>query len=94
MFEHDERDGRERYGNVAHNHKIYFNVKPKESKEFYIVYSTEKINETAEKIIDESVEYRKQLIKTADMNHDIANMLVKSANQFVVKRESTKVNRL
>lgn len=90
LFEHDERDGRERHGNVAHNHKIHFNVRPKESKEFYIVYSTEKINDTAEKIIDESVEYRKQLIKTADMNHDIANMLVKSANQFVVKRESTK----
>lgn len=90
LFVYDECDGRDKSGNVAHNHKIYFNIEPNKAKEFYIIYSTEKIIDTADEIINESIKYRNELIEIADMNNEIANMLVKSANQFIAKRESTK----
>lgn len=90
FFSHDERDGREKIGCYAHNHKIYFKVNPKEYKEFYIIYSTEEINESATDIINNSIYYRKNLVEIAGMKDDVANMLVKSANQFIVNRESTR----
>ncbi|MBE6070415.1 MAG: glycogen debranching protein [Clostridium butyricum] len=90
FFSHDERDGREKLGNVAHNHKIYFKTKAKESKEFYIIYSTEEIKDSAEEIIAGAIDYRKGLVEKANIKDDIANVLVKSANQFIVNRESTK----
>lgn len=90
LFAHDERDGREKLGNVAHNHKIYLKTNPKESKEFYIIYSTEEINDSAEEIIAGAIDYRKGLVEKVKLKDKIANVLVKSANQFIVNRESTK----
>lgn len=89
LFSHDERDGRDEIGCAAHNHKIEFNLSAKENKEFYIIYSMEEINECAEKIIDDAVIYRKNLIDKSNIKSEIGKMLVKSADMFVVNRDST-----
>lgn len=92
LFTQDERDGRGKTGNVAYNHTISFRVNPQDVGELYIIYSTQDLNstESVHDIIDNSIEYRKNLVKTAGIKDTIANVLVKSANQFIVKRESTK----
>ena len=90
LFSHDERDGREKCGCVAHNHKIYFNVPPKEEREFYIIYSMDTIMESADKIIEDAIQYRKDLVETSSIKSEIGKTLVKSANMFVVNRDSTK----
>ena len=89
LFSHDERDGRKKSGCVAYNHNIYFNVPSKENMEFYIIYSMDKIEETADKIIEDSVLYRKNLIKKSLIKSESGRLLVKSANMFVVNRDST-----
>ena len=89
FFPHDERDGREKCGCVAHNHNISFEIPSKENKEFYIIYSMNEINESADKIIQDAVEYRKMLVEKSDLKSEAANTLVKSADMFVVEREST-----
>lgn len=89
FFPHDERDGREKYGCVAHNHNISFEIPSKENKEFYIIYSMNEINESADKIIQDAVEYRRALVEKSNLKSEAANTLVKSADMFVVEREST-----
>lgn len=92
LFTHDERDGREKTGNVAYNHTISFCVNPQDIGEFYILYSTQDLNstESVHDIINDSIEYRKNLVNTIGIKDTIANVLIKSANQFIVNRESTK----
>lgn len=89
FFPHDERDGREKCGCVAHNHNISFEIPSKENKEFYIIYSMNEINESAAKIIQDAVEYRRALVEKSNLKSEAANTLVKSADMFVVDREST-----
>lgn len=47
------------------------------------------MTETAGKIIDDAVLYRKNLEKQAGFKSEAASMLAKSAAQFIARREST-----
>ncbi|MGM9934041.1 amylo-alpha-1,6-glucosidase [uncultured Clostridium sp.] len=88
-FSHDERDGRESRGCAAHNHRICFNVPSKENMEFYIIYSMNEIKESAENIIKEASIYRKNLAEKCSLKSRVGKTLAKSADMFVVNREST-----
>lgn len=89
FFAQDERDGREKCGCVAHNHNLYLHIPQKEKREFYIIYSMDEIKESADEIIGDAVEYRKNLLNKSVLKNEAARMLVKSADMFVVEREST-----
>lgn len=89
FFAQDERDGREKCGCVAHNHNLYMHIPQKEKREFYIIYSMDEIKESADEIIGDAVEYRKNLLNKSVLKNEAARMLVKSADMFVVEREST-----
>lgn len=89
FFPHDERDGREKYGCVAHNHHIYLEIPQKEKREFHIIYSMDEIKESADKIIQDAVDYRKNLVEKSSLKSEAAKMLVKSAHMFVAERKST-----
>lgn len=88
-FSQDKRDGRESRGCAAHNHRIFFNVKSREDMEFYIIYSMDEINESAKDIIKGAISYRKELAEKCRLKNRIGKVLAKSADMFVVNREST-----
>lgn len=89
FYSHDERDGRDNIGCNAYNHNIEFIIEPKSKKEFYVIYSTEIITETIDEIIENSIKYNMELINRSKIKSEIGKMLVKSADDFIVNREST-----
>lgn len=54
-----------------------------------IVYSMEETKDSADQVIREATEYRKNLADASKLEHEAAKMLVKSADQFVAERKST-----
>lgn len=102
-FAYDARDGRDAIGSVVMNHEIVFSMKAEEpvcgvipcsdiscSEEiFELVYSTRKNPNSFADIRDKEVIRLRKLEQTAAFQNETANMLVKSADQFLVKRDST-----
>ncbi len=88
-YAYDKCDGRKEIGAAVKNHTIAFEILPKQMHQFEIVYSMNPIEEDADCIFKQSVEYRRQLVETAKIQSDAGQMLVKSANQFIAEREST-----
>ncbi len=93
-YDYDACDGRKETGNTCVNHRIIRKVLSGEKAELVIVYSDFKLEtdsavNAAEKIFREAVRYRKELVETSGLKEPLAQMLVKSANQFISFREST-----
>ena len=99
FYAYDICDGRREIGRCAENHTIVMSVAKKEKKQFVLLYSTkellkeevgeEALIKMAEELFQAEVAYRKELVNTAKLSDPMAQMLVKSANQFVSDREST-----
>lgn len=89
FYSHDERDGREKVGCNAYNHDIQFEIKSNSCADFYIVYSMNEIHETADKIIEDRIEYNNTLREKSALNSEVGKALVTAAHDFIVKREST-----
>lgn len=88
-YAYDACDGRKEKGNTFVNHFIEKQVKPQTCITLEIIYSMKKTKDFADKVIQETVEYRKNLVDVSKLKHGIAKMLVKSADQFVAERKST-----
>lgn len=88
-YAYDACDGRECRGNTFANHYIYKEIPAQTDAAMEILYSMEPIRESADEIIKEAEDYRKELVRCSKLKHDAAKMLVKSANQFVAERKST-----
>lgn len=92
-YEKDRRDGRDFIGCTAMNHQI---LCPFSSgvQEFYVVYSTKEIGGVDQEWVraEKEVEIQRQneLVKQAGLKNPIAQTLVRSANQYLTWRESTK----
>lgn len=89
LYSHDERDGRDKVGCNAYNHYIQFEILPKSSCELYIIYSMNEITDTADEIIESCIKKNKVIIEKSKIKNDVGKMLVKSAYDFIVNREST-----
>lgn len=89
-YSYDACDGRRETGIAKANHEISLCVKPGRTDVLEIIYEMEQGNESAEEIIHEVKKYRKNLTDRAGLQSEMANVLVKSAAQFISKRESTK----
>lgn len=96
FYEYDECDGRRKTGTCIANHMVQMNVKKKEKVTLALIYSTEPnavgqedIVCYGQEIFRQEVDYRAELVKISGLQNEIAQMLVKSANQYLSKREST-----
>lgn len=95
FYSYDVCDGRRETGHAKANHVISVSAQPGEKVKLNLVYSVEKKYlekvkfPEAEEMIKEYKERRQSLIKTAGLSVPMAQELVKSADQFVSRREST-----
>lgn len=88
-YSYDACDGRMCEGNVCANHQIAKDVSGHSEAALEIIYNMGEIHTTADQVFQEAEVYRRELVKVAGLRQETAKMLVKSANQFVAKREST-----
>lgn len=89
FYSYDACDGRRETGLAKSGHIITESVQPGEEKILKLVYSMENSDQDADVIILEMQTYRKALEAKAGLHKEMAKELVKSASQFVSRREST-----
>lgn len=89
FYRYDVCDGRRAYGHARANHQICLQAEAGKQVVLEVVYEMEPSQKSAESIIEQTKADRKNLVERAGFTSAIANMLVKSARQFVSKREST-----
>lgn len=89
FYSYDACDGRREIGLAKSGHIITESVQPGEEKILKLVYSMENADQDADVIILEMQTYRKALEAKAGLHKEMAKELVKSASQFVSRREST-----
>lgn len=89
FYSYDACDGRRETGLAKSRHIITESVQPGEEKILKLVYSMENADQDADVIILEMQTYRKALEAKAGLHKEMAKELVKSASQFVSRREST-----
>lgn len=89
FYSYDACDGRRETGLAKSGHIITESVQPGEEKILKLVYSMENADQDADVIILEIQTYRKALEAKAGLHKEMAKELVKSASQFVSRREST-----
>ena len=89
FYSYDVCDGRRETGLAKSGHMITESVQPGEEKILKLVYSMENADQDADTIILEMQTYHKALEAKAGLHKEMAKELVKSASQFVSRREST-----
>ena len=89
FYSYDACDGRRETVLAKSGHIITESVQPGEEKILKLVYSMENADQDADVIILEMQTYRKALEAKAGLHKEMAKELVKSASQFVSRREST-----
>lgn len=89
FYSYDACDGRRETGLAAADYQIEMNIPAKKTLCLEIVWSTEKITESAETIFADARAYKKSLEKAAGFENPVAKVLAKSAEQFISEREST-----
>ena len=89
FYSYDACDGRRETGLTKSGHMITKSVQKKKKKILKLVYSMENADQDADAIILEMQTYRKALEAKAGLHREMAKELVKSASQFVSRREST-----
>ena len=89
-YAYDICDGREESGRAATNHRIEKVIKAGKKECLEIIYSMEESKETVKEIFEKEILYRKKLSEQAGFQEPLAQVLSKSANQFLSERASTK----
>lgn len=92
-YEQDERDGRECIGCAVETHRIHCDIHPGRQT-FYVVYSMQDVSGIDENWVQKErkkeICRQKALVEKAGFRDPVAQMLSKSANQYLTWRESTK----
>lgn len=89
-YSHDARDGRDAVGKTANNHRLLFTVTAHRTAECFLIYSMDEISITIEEMLQEELRRQELLAQKSQIKDAIGLQLVKSADQFIVDRESTK----
>lgn len=89
FYSYDVCDGRKEHGRAKANHEIFCKAEPFSCQILELVYEMEESADTAGEIISGMKQYRAALVKKAGFRSSHAQMLSKSADQFIAKREST-----
>lgn len=87
-FAYDARDGRDSVGTAATNHEIVFEINGG-SSEYEICYSDRQPVPSAENMIEAETLRLKKLDEAGGFTSPAALRLARSADQFLVKRDST-----
>lgn len=87
-FGYDARDGRDSVGTVVTNHEILFEINGG-AQDFVLAYSDQPSFCSVEEMMRQEKERLNRLDKQAGFFSPAAHCLVRSADQFLVKREST-----
>ncbi|OON95275.1 MAG: glycogen debranching protein [Candidatus Epulonipiscioides saccharophilum] len=86
-FDYDARDGRFAYGCAAK--KLSYAYKSNQNEEIDLIFSTKKIaNESVSNLIKDEYYRLEKLFKISEANTDLAKILVKASDAYIVKRES------
>lgn len=89
-YGYDARDGRDSIGVVAHNHSISLQVGANEVKNLDILYSMSQVSDSFDDLLKMETQRRESLVNQSLIKDPLGKQLVKSADQFLVDRESTK----
>lgn len=93
-YSYDVCDGRRSTGRAKACQELSFEVEAKESKTLAVIYSMKKYEgdavTLAQAVIDERKSYHQKLVEESEIKNPFAKVLVKSADQFLSERESTK----
>lgn len=88
-YGYDARDGRDSIGVTAHNHNISIIIEAYEEKILDLVYSTENITHTLEDLIEKETTRLNHITTQSQIQDEIGQQLVRSADQYLVDRAST-----
>lgn len=88
-YAYDACDGRRASGRAVSNHEITEIIPPDSLGCLEIIYSMEPETDSAETIIQEMKNIRREAAQRAGYQNPVASMLTKSAMQFIAEREST-----
>jgi predicted glycogen debranching enzyme len=88
-YAHDARDGREAVGKTANNHRLLHSVEGNKTEILELIYSMKPIKCSFEQLYLEEVNRQEILMKQSEIKDPTGQQLVRSADQFVVNREST-----
>lgn len=89
-YSYDARDGRGSMARTFSNHNLMFQVAKETEAVCYVIYSTKKIPYTMEELFVQAEQRQENLIRQAGLANEVAKQLVCSADQFIVRRDSTK----
>lgn len=89
-YAQDARDGRPAIGITANNHRLSLQILPHRIAVCDIIYSTSKIELTFDQIQRAEIERQTYLEECSGLKDKIGLQLVKSADAYIVDRESTK----
>lgn len=87
-FSYDARDGRDSLGYAVKNHEIVFEF-GEGFQEFEVIYSDAEIEASYQELLDKEILRLRQLDEKSGLKDPTALRLVRSADQFLVKRDST-----
>lgn len=85
----DKRDGRSFVTKACANHSIIFHIPAKKEEECYIIYSMEKESPSIAALFRNETKRQQRLIERAGIKAETGKQLVRSADQFIVRRDST-----
>ncbi|MBP1755010.1 MAG: glycogen debranching enzyme [Firmicutes bacterium] len=88
-YSYDARDGRDAIGKTAKNHSLHLKVASGKETVLDLIYSMKPIEVEFDQIYQEELARQQELLVQADITDPIGMQLVRSADQFVVDREST-----
>lgn len=88
-YAYDACDGRKETGNTCTNHRITQVIPPHGKGSLELVYSMRPITEHAADVLRQAAAHRRMLEEFSGIRSPMGRMLVKSANQFISRREST-----
>lgn len=88
FYSYDACDGRRSNGCAKTNHEISCEVEPMGRSVLEIIYEMKESDDTVEEVISGVKKYRNALAEKAGFHSPHGQMLSKSADQFIAKRES------
>jgi len=89
-YGYDARDGRDAIGKTAHNHVISIEVAPKQEECLTMIYSLEpEITDTVAEMRSTEENRVNSYVRRSGITDPVGQQLVRSADQFIVDREST-----
>ncbi len=87
---YDARDGRNSIGKTANNHSLLLTIGGQNTESLELIYSMKPVNCDFDQLYNEEVSRQEKLLKQSGIKNAVGRQLVRSADQFVVYRESTK----